>query len=125
MAAHARATWGDAPTIIVVEPEAAPALIESIKAGQVVTSEGPVSSMGRLDCKTPSLVALASLAHDADYFVLVREAEARLAATELTTLGLPTTPSGAAGIAALLAERVPVRSNARVLTILSEGPEDA
>ena len=36
VAAHARHVWGDGPQIIVVEPEAAPALIESIAAGKVI-----------------------------------------------------------------------------------------
>ena len=52
-AAHARAAWGDTPRIIVVEPEVAPALAASIQAGRPVVTEGPVSAMGRLDCKEP------------------------------------------------------------------------
>ena len=123
VAAHARATWGDAPTIIVVEPEAAPALIESIKAGQVVTSEGPVSSMGRLDCKTPSLIALKGLSRDADVFLTLTEDEAAKGVETLAAHGFATTPSGGAGVCAPLAGyKLP--ADARVLTFLSEGPED-
>ena len=125
VAAHARAAWGDAPTIFVVEPQAAPALIESIRAGRSVTTEGPVSSMGRLDCKTPSMIALAGLARDADVFVTISEEEAALAVTELAGCGLATTPSGAAGIAALLAGIPAPDPEARILAILSEGVEDA
>ena len=66
VAAHARQVWGDGPQIIVVEPEAAPALIESIRAGALTETSGPVSCMGRLDCKTPSMIALNGLARDAD-----------------------------------------------------------
>ncbi|HHB81618.1 MAG TPA: pyridoxal-phosphate dependent enzyme, partial [Aliiroseovarius sp.] len=56
MAAMARAQWGDSPRIIVVEPAFAPALQASIKAGRTVIAPGPVSAMGRLDCKEPSLI---------------------------------------------------------------------
>ncbi len=124
-AAHARAVWGDAPHIIVVEPEAAPALIESIRTGAIVTTSGPVSNMGRLDCKTPSQIALAGLARDADSFVTISEEEASGPLPHLAELGLASTPSGAAGLAALMAGLPMVGPDARVLAILSEGPEDA
>ena len=123
VAAHARTVWGDAPQIVVVEPKAAPALIESIRAGRAVTTEGPVSAMGRLDCKTPSLIALRGLARDADLFVTISEAEAAAVAALLEDHGLATTPSGAAGLASLLGE-VDAGPDARVLAILSEGPEN-
>lgn len=124
VAAHVRATWGAGPTIVVVEPEAAPALLESIRAGGMVTAQGPVSAMGRLDCKTPSMIALAGLARDADLFVTISEEEASLAARVLDMHGLATTPSGAAGLAAALAGRPYPGAEARVLAIVSEGPED-
>jgi diaminopropionate ammonia-lyase len=123
VAAYVRKTWGDAPRIIVVEPEAAPALRDSILAGHIVDTEGPVSSMGRLDCKTPSLVALNGLARDADFFVTISEEEALDALPILADLGLATTPSGGAGLAALLAG-LNLGAEARVWAILSEGPED-
>lgn len=128
VAAHARAVWGDAPTIVVVEPQAAPALIESIRAGHAVTTQGPVSAMGRLDCKTPSLIALRGLARDADLFVTISEEEAAQAVDILAEEGFATTPSGAAGIAALFAGLLAGRDcgrDARVMAILSEGPEEA
>lgn len=125
VAAYARRVWGDAPKIIVVEPDVAPALIESVRAQKVVTTEGPVSLMGRLDCKTPSMVALAGLARDADLFVTISEEEAQDGVGALEAQGIATTPSGGAGIAALLAGRPKLDADARVLAILSEGPEDA
>lgn len=124
VAAHVRLVWGDAPQIIVVEPDAAPALIDSIRAGRLVETTGPLSCMGRLDCKTPSLIALQGLARDADGFMTVSDADAEAAADLLAEHGLPTTPSGAAGVAALLAGLDPPR-DARVMAILSEGLEDA
>jgi len=123
-ARHFRAVWGDAPQIVVVEPDRAPALHDSIRAGWLVTADGPVSSMGRLDCKTPSLVALAGLSQDADAFVTITDAEAAAGVAELAAQGLPTTPSGAAGYAALACGLPGLGAEARVLAILSEGPED-
>jgi diaminopropionate ammonia-lyase len=79
--------------------------------------------MGRLDCKTPSMIALNGLARDADLFVTITEAEALRGAADLAALGLATTPSGGAGIAAMMAG-LDLPSDAQILAILSEGPED-
>lgn len=121
-AAYFREVWGDAPEIIVVEPEAAPALYECIKAGKFVTAEGPVSEMGRLDCKEASLIALKGLSRDADAFMLISEEQAASAMGPLAEVGLETTPSGGAGLAGLMS-LLPLGPDASVLTILSEGPE--
>lgn len=120
VAAHARAVWGDGPRIIVVEPAAAPALIESVRAGESVTTTGPVSAMGRLDCKTPSMIALAGLARDADLFVTLSEEEVEGAVATLAEFGVATSPSGGAGLAALLSG-LELGAEARVLAIVSEG----
>ncbi|SER80761.1 diaminopropionate ammonia-lyase [Tranquillimonas rosea] len=127
-AAHARAAWGDGPVIVVVEPEAAPALAGSIAAGAPLAAEGPVSIMGRLDCKEPSLIALKGLARDADHFLTLTEDEARDGAERVGAAGLPSTPSGAAGVAALLCggpwrDAVGLTPESRVLAVLSEAPE--
>ena len=74
-AAYARHAWGAAPRIIVVEPDAAPALYASVQAGSAQVTTGPASDMGRLDCKEPSLIALKGLARDADDFMLITENE--------------------------------------------------
>lgn len=121
-AAYFRKKWGDGPRIIVVEPDVAPALQASIEAGQSVDAIGPVSSMGRLDCKTPSLIALKGLARDADAFALISEDEAAKAMPMLAAAGLETTPSGGAGLAALIAGAA-LGMDARVLCVLSEAPE--
>ncbi len=128
-AAMARVAWGAAPRIIVVEPEAAPALHGSIKAGRPVETAGPVSDMGRLDCKMPSLIALKGLAHDADDYALISEGEGQAGARAVLDAGLPSTPSGAAGIAGLVSlsaaqrDALGLDGDARVLCVLSEGPE--
>ena len=120
-AAYFRKVWGDAPRIIVVEPEAAPALMASIEAGKSVVSTGPVSNMGRLDCKEPSLIALNGLARDADAFVTLTEDEATAILAPLAAQGLATTESGGAGLAAV--QGLNLGPEARVLCIISEEPE--
>ncbi|MHA6261811.1 pyridoxal-phosphate dependent enzyme [Arenibacterium sp. CAU 1754] len=128
VAAMARQAWGDGPVIVVVEPEAAPALAASLKAGKPVVAQGPVSCMGRLDCKEPSLIALKGLAHDADVFATISEAEGQHGASVAQEHGFGSTPSGAAGLAGLLAfdahrDALGPTSQSRALVILSEGPE--
>ncbi|PVA11802.1 PLP-dependent lyase/thiolase [Pelagivirga sediminicola] len=121
-AAYFRNVWGDVPTIVVVEPEAAPALHACIKAGKFVSTSGPVSNMGRLDCKEASLIALKGLARDADAFALISDHEASAALAELAEIGLETSESGGAGLAAL--SHMGLANDARVLCILSEGPAE-
>ena len=104
----------------MVEPEAAPALHDAIQAGRVVNATGPVSSMGRLDCKEASMIALNGLARDADRFVLLSDDEVEDVMPDLADLGLATTPSGGAGLAAALLGKVVLPSDARILVILSE-----
>jgi diaminopropionate ammonia-lyase len=117
-AALFRVAWGAEPRIIVVEPEAAPALQASIAAGRPVATEGPISAMGRLDCKEPSLIALRGLSRDADDFVTLTEDEAAVVLPELKLMGLESTESGAAGLAAVRLSDL--GAEARVLCILSE-----
>ena len=120
VAQRIRAAWAVQPRIVVVEPDAAPCLAASIAAGAVTTVAGPVSAMGRLDCKTPSMLALAILRETADAYATVSETQASGAVDLLAAAGLRTTPSGAAGVAAWRADGAPEGA----LAILSEGPED-
>ncbi len=114
-----RKNWQVQPEIIVVEPDFAPCLKESKNAGEVVTVDGPDSNMGRLDCKTASMLAFEILNAGADHYVTVSDDMATLAAEEISAGGTPTTPSGAAGYAALKAYDLP--ENAKPLLIISEG----
>ena len=128
-AAMTRERWGDAVHICVVEPEVAPALIESIEAGKPVTTEGAVSSMGRLDCKEPSHLALKYLAREADGFMTVTEAEAADAVTLYGKHGIATSPSAAAALAGLVTAKAAgaidgLAENARILLYVSEGAID-
>ena len=127
-AARARATWGDAPQIVVVEPEVGRPLWASIKAGRPVEIPGPESCMGRLDCKEPSTIALKGLARDADFFTLISEETALEGTAEVARMGYASTPSGAAGLVALLQsqahrDKLHLDAGSQVLCILSEGPE--
>lgn len=126
-AAYARHVWKDGPTIIVVEPDAAPALQASVQAGHAVTAPGPDSIMGRLDCKDPSLIALNGLARDADWFVTLTDAEVLDTLPVMAAAGLETTASGGAGLAVVLHDaaraELGIGPEARVLCIVSEQPE--
>ena len=127
-AAMARKTWGEAPVIVVVEPCHAPALHSCIQAGDFITATGPGSAMGRLDCLEASLIALKGLAKDADVFALISEEEGQAGANYAAAHQMESTPSGAAGLAGLLASpahrtALKIDANSHVLVILSEGPE--
>jgi len=126
-AASARAHWGDGPKIIVVEPDAARVIIEGVLAGRALNVPGPVSNMGRLDCKEASHLALGYLAREADAFMTVSDAQAAEMVARLPAHGLDSSPSGAAGLAGLAAvdaAAVGLDSASRVLVYLSEGPVD-
>lgn len=129
IASYVRSTWGESPTICVVEPTFAPALLESVRAGHPVDAPGPVSTMGRLDCKEPSHIALAALSVDADWFLTVTDEQAADTVDLLESHGITTTPSGAAGVSALHhlgRERgsVGLSTASRVLAFVTEGRQD-
>jgi len=110
-----RLNWAVQPRIIVVEPDAAPCLKESVIAGRIVTVDGPDSNMGRLDCKTPSMLAYDILKECADEWVTISDAQALDAVKFAGDLGYSTTPSGVAGFAACLMDNAELP-----LVILSE-----
>lgn len=127
VAAYARHVWSDAPKIVVVEPDAAPALQASVQAGAFTPTTGPVSNMGRLDCKEASWIALKGLYRDADFFVTLSDEFVEKALVQLADHALNASPSGAAGVAALFADETArselgLDASARALCILSEGP---
>lgn len=121
-AASARRNWGDEPIIVVVEPDAAPALHDSIYAGGFLAAKGPVSNMGRLDCKEPSHLALKYLAKEADFFLTISDETAQETTDKLTEIGLASTPSGTAGIAGAIAhaKALSIDNTSRILFYLSE-----
>lgn len=128
VAVYARTYWGQEPYLCVVEPEAAPALMASVQAGHAVHTSGPVSNMGRLDCKEPSVIALDYLASEADAFMTLSDSYVSRAIQRLEPVDLHTSPSGGAGFAGLckaVEEGVfGLNAQSRVLLFLSEGPLD-
>ncbi|TCK99261.1 diaminopropionate ammonia-lyase [Shimia isoporae] len=127
VAAYVRKVWGNAPEIVVVEPVAAPALQASVEAGAAVIADGPDSIMGRLDCKEPSLIALNGLARDADAFLTLSDEDVKGCLGVMAEMGLETTASGGAGLAAVLdgaaREKIGLTGTSRVLCFLSEVPD--
>ncbi len=125
MTALFRSQWGDGPVIVVVEPQSARCLTESVRAGQPVVAPGPVSTMGRLDCKEVSHIALARLAADADYFVAIEDEMSEKTVLRLAEHGVETTPSGAAGLSGAwnAAGELGLDESSRVLAFITEGPE--
>ncbi|MBX2870226.1 MAG: pyridoxal-phosphate dependent enzyme [Acidiferrobacterales bacterium] len=122
-AAHIRKFWPGEITIVIVEPAAAPCLGRSIAAGKMIVVEGPVSNMGRLDCKENSLLCYESLSETADLFVELTEEEGAQAVVDLAAIEVETTPSGGAGYAGLkqLLDRNQIPASAKCLIIASEG----
>ncbi len=123
VAAHVRQYWPEGIEIIIVEPDAAPCLGQSMKAGEMIEVEGPVSNMGRLDCKVNSLLCYESLRETANQFVEVSDDQADVAVEKLAAIPIPTTPSGGAGYAGLLhlLGQGQIRTTAKCLVIVSEG----
>ena len=115
-----RKNWQVQPHIAVVEPDSAPCLRASVSAGRLTEVKGPASVMGRLDCKSASLLAFEILSNKADEFLTISDQQAQLAAKALAKEGIATTPSGAAGYAGFL--KASLDENARALIIVTEGP---
>lgn len=134
-----RQYWGDdAPRVIVVEPELAPCLFESAKAGGMtnvaVTSE---TIMAGLSCGEPSELAWEILAEEAQDFLTIPDSIIApivrlLARPEEGDPAIDAGESGVAGLAALIAARhdkdlsdkLGLNAKARVLLIGSEGVTD-
>lgn len=129
-AAYFRHRWGSGPAIIVVEPEKACALQASVEAGELTEMPEAGSRMGRLDCKAPSLIALAGLSRDANWFCSLGDEDVESKLPLLESAGLKTSSSGGAGLAAFLSLDDDSRSvlgishDSRILAVVSECPED-
>ncbi|GEM75836.1 diaminopropionate ammonia-lyase [Vibrio sagamiensis] len=115
---HIRDKWPVQPEIMVVEPEWANCLQQSVKNGVITSVKGAVSNMGRLDCKEPSILAFDILKSGANRFVTITDEQATEAKNMLCKFGINTTTSGAAGLAGLMFSTIP--SNARPLIIVTE-----
>ena len=88
--------------IIVVEPTEAKTLFISLQNEKPTTAEGQASIMGRLDCKEPSWSAFYSLSKTSNFFMHLEDDYVNKKINTLGDFGISTTPSGGAGIAALM-----------------------
>jgi diaminopropionate ammonia-lyase len=119
ISAHIRDFWAHQPEIVIVEPEFAPCLINSVRGGDMTRGDGEVSSMGRLDCKDASLIAFEALRQDANTFITVTESEAKQVVETYVKYGYQTTESGAASLAAI--SHLNLTSESRCLVVTTEG----
>ncbi|MGK5642949.1 diaminopropionate ammonia-lyase [Streptomyces sp. URMC 126] len=96
-----RPAAGPAPALLAVEPEAAPSLLASLTRGEPVTIATGETAMAGLNCGTPSALAWPFLRDGLDAAVAVTEAGAARAMADLSALGVPSGPCGAASLAGL------------------------
>ncbi len=130
IAAHFVAVLGGrAPTVVVVEPELAACLQASARADRALTiAQTGNTSMGRLACYAPSAAAWPVLRSVTAAYATVDDAEAIAACEVLEQFDLATTPSGAAGFAALSRvaasredrQRLRLGADSEVLVIVTE-----
>ncbi|MFK7852548.1 MAG: pyridoxal-phosphate dependent enzyme [Granulosicoccus sp.] len=116
-----RKNWRVQPRIVIVEPSAADCLAISAAQNKMIEATGPVSNMGRLDCKAASLLAFETLRDCDVHYLAISDDDALQAVACMSDYGLHTTPSGAAGFAAWQIERsLAHTSGDRPLVIMSE-----
>ncbi len=116
-----RHEWKVQPRIVIVEPTAAECLALSAKAGKLVEASGPISNMGRLDCKAASLLSFDTLIRSDVEYRSISDADAQHAVDRLGELGLGTTPSGGAGYGVWLEDKkLQKTAGERPLVIVSE-----
>lgn len=117
-----RANWHDQPEIFIVEPQSAQCLQQSHLTGRPTLARGPKTSMERLDCKIPSIIACDILKASDVKYLAVSDEEAKVATDYLRTINILTTPSGAAGLAALKQSQQlgTIQSDGKALVIITE-----
>lgn len=126
------------PTFVVVEPERAASLLESIRDGRVRRYSRPTSTiMSMLECYEPSRVAWRILSRQADFFMTVRDEDAMTVMNQLARPSgadpaIVSGESGGVGLAGLmrvaqdsdLRADIGLGSKSRVLVINTEGAND-
>ncbi len=123
---------GRSPRVLVVEPGAAACVMAALAAGEpIAVSASQVSAMSVLQCGTVSLTAFANLQAGVSCCLAIEDSWATTAASELLSCGIRTGPSGAAGVAGLLAafrgpfagpvrQHLGLSSDARLLVVATE-----
>jgi diaminopropionate ammonia-lyase len=99
---HYRST-ACAPTILVVEPDAAPAVTTSLNAGGVVPVRTGDTAMTGLNCGTVSEIAWPTLRDGVSASITIADPAALRAVDDLERLGVDSGPCGAAALAGLRA----------------------
>ena len=92
-----------APVVLTVEPDHAPALLTSLLAGQPTSVQTQPTIMNGLNCGTPSPTAWPDIAAGVDAAVTVSDEAAAEAVTDLSALGVDAGPCGAASLAGVRA----------------------
>lgn len=140
VAGYLESSFGAArPCFVVVEPDRAACLFESMRAGRPLRiAHGEPTVMAMLECYTPSLLAWRVLSRAADAFMTVGEHDA-LNTMRMLARPAPGDPaiesgeSGGAGLAGLLRAaadgqvraRLGLDGQSRILVINTEGATDA
>jgi len=127
---HRSGRW--TPSVLGVEPAAAPSIITALRAAEPVSVETSPTVMTGLNCGTVSRTAWPVLRDGLDAAVTVGDEDAVRAVRDLEGLGVDAGPCGAAtlaGVRALVAEQQ-IAPDATILLISTEGrsanpiPED-
>ncbi|MEV5537128.1 diaminopropionate ammonia-lyase [Saccharopolyspora shandongensis] len=132
---HYRRAEADTGVLLVgVEPLAANCVLESLRAGRLVTVPGPHNSvMAGLNCGTPSGLAWPWLSRGIDVVVGVGDHRAHEAMRRLAAAGIVAGEAGAAGLGGLYELRsgsgaaigkIGLHADAEVLIVVTEGATD-
>jgi diaminopropionate ammonia-lyase len=122
--------------LVGVEPTRAACVLESIRAGRLLTLPGQQDSiMAGLNCGTPSIVAWPDVSTGIDAYLAIDDERAREAMRMLARDDVVAGETGAAGLGGLLElveaapaaearERLPIDNHTRVLVLCTEGATD-
>jgi diaminopropionate ammonia-lyase len=115
------------PLIAAVEPERAACVLESVRAGRIVTLPGPQDSiMSGLNCGTPSRIAWPLVSSGIDLFVAIPDDLAREGMRALAREGVVGGECAGGGVGALrgVLAATGLGPRARALVFLTEGATD-
>ena len=112
----------DAPSVLSVEPTAAPGLIASLAAGELTAVPTASTIMAGLNCGTPSSLAWPVLHAGVDGAVTVDDEQAARAVRDLEALGVDSGPCGASTLAGARtwAAAHPLPADATILLLSTE-----
>lgn len=101
--AHHRSRTGTPASVLVVEPDSAACVGESLSKGELTSVTTGQTAMDGLNCGTPSAIAWPYLRAGADAAMSVSDADAERARRDLTASGVAAGPCGASSLAAVRA----------------------